>query len=345
MLSARTGVGLTTTSIERCGPSSSQLGGCEVVATPRPLNLVATVDGGRSWRITGTPVPGGQAGDEGSNTPAFWTVSDGYVLADHRLWHTGDAGRHWVQVHLPGQVEELQQNQATVWAVLRVCPAGAGPGGLCPTHLAAATADVPFGPARPVPAAGVLVVGRLGPDAGAFFEGSDAKPAKLEVTADDGRSWTAVGDPCGQLPTGALAGVDDAHWWLVCDQGGGMNQGTIEVFGTDTGGRSWTLQADADEQGQGTGGLSDSNVQQFAVSPDGRRLWLVGVNLVQTSTDGGRNWTTVGNVNLEGAFVSVSLLAPEQAWLAAGNQGMWATANGATWAPLGPTGLIDSPRA
>jgi len=77
--------------------------------------------------------------------------------------------------------------------------------------------------------------------------------------------------------------------------------------------------------------LSDSIPQAVAISADGRRLWIAGLNAIQTSTDGGASWQDVQGVNLEGSQPVFSMLPPERAWLTVGNQGMWTTADGATW--------------
>ena len=233
------------------------------------------------------------------------------------------------------------------WVVLSDCPPKASPLAPCPARIGQTTTTGAVTNLQTVPVAGANLVGTPASTVAVFatrdavFATRDKVGAQLLTTLDSGRTWSRHRDPC-TLGGGSLAGTDPRQWWLLCAQDTGMNHDIVDIYETRDSGVSWTRKAAAKPYRRSAGGLGDETPQRFAISPDGRRLWIVGVNLVQTSPDGGQTWTRAPGVHIAGALASLDSLPAERAWIAAANQGLWATADGSLWNALGPTGIPDS---
>jgi hypothetical protein len=115
--STSTGVGLTTSAIicEQRLPS----GGIEVSQHPQVTELARTVDGGRSWQLTGSPVPAGATRGElspgqlvATSPSALWAV-----VGKGRLVASTDAGARWTVQPLPGTVSRIEVDGGSVWAL------------------------------------------------------------------------------------------------------------------------------------------------------------------------------------------------------------------------------------
>ncbi len=338
MISPSLGVGLTTTLVYRCQPPQSVLGGCNTVATRRPLDLVVTRDGGRTWATSGRPVPvAAQPKAAEFVALAFGSSTSGYVMVGGELLFTADAGSSWQRLAVPGRIESLTPVATTAWVVLSDCPPDAPATAPCPTRIAQTTPSGGLIDQHTV-AATVDPVGTPTSKVAVFI--NPESTASLLITVDAGRTWSDRPNPC---PVGApsLTGTGAPDWWALCSHNIGMHHAYVDVYETTDGWATWTLKAAASPQGQSTGGLNATE-GYLTVSPDGRRLWIVGVNQIQTSTDGGRTWADVAGVNLSGWPAYLDTLAPERAWVSAGNQGLWATADGSRWRALGPTGIPGS---
>jgi photosystem II stability/assembly factor-like uncharacterized protein len=342
MLGTNVGVGLTTTFVERCRATPTPQTGCNVVTTARPLSLVVTSDGGRHWKVSGRPVPS-PGGTKATlfGEIAFSSPTDGYVAVGGALLYTANGGHSWRPVALARQLESLTRAGTTAWVVLRNCRSRAAPKATCPTAVAKTTAVGTLTGRYTVPVSGVDLVGAPTSSVAVFEDAGDEHSMWLVATTNGGRSWARHLDPC-PFGAGSLAGTDAWHWWLLCAQGIGMNQAIVDLYATADGGASWARVASAGPQKTSGNGLSDASPQEFVISPDGRRLWIVGVNFLETSTDAGLSWAPVPGVNLGGAIADIDTLPPQRAWVAAPNSGLWATLDGSNWRALGPTGLPNS---
>ncbi|HZV25961.1 MAG TPA: hypothetical protein VFG00_06695 [Acidothermaceae bacterium] len=235
----------------------------------------------------------------------------------------------------------LTRAGAIAWIVLRDCPPGAAPTAVCPTRMAQTTATGTLADQHSVPVAGIGLVGAPTSTVAVFANPEGKTRAQLVTTVDAGRTWSRHPDPCA-FGGGALVGTDARQWWLLCEQDYGMGHAIVDVYETTDAGVTWIQKASTNLHGQSTGGLGAGVSQGVAISPDGRRLWLIGIDGLQTSTDGGQTWTNIPNVDLGGAFARLDTVSPERAWISAADQGLWVTADGSRWTALGATGLPNS---
>ena len=328
MLTPRVGVGVTETSLFSC-KLTSPTAGCQSEFAPFPLELVATTDGGHSWRREGVPIPYAQTDKLPFSSMVFVTKRAGYVQVGESLVSTTDAGQHWRTLLTGAGLLTLSVWGSSVWVA--ECANGPLPTSPCRASLRVGLPGGVLSSPTAVPLTAGQLIGRVGPGVGVFSGLGPTpevqQPEQFMVTTDAGRSWAPLRVPCG----GPVVGFDPGRWWLVCAQDGGMNQGIVRVYATSDSGHNWLEVASANPVGPSPGGLSDSIPQAVAVSADGQRLWIAGLNGIQSSTDGGASWQDVKGVNLGGWRPVFSMLPPEHAWLAVGNQGMWTTADGTTW--------------
>ena len=117
MITPRIGVGLTSTFVLSCQSPQNTVSGCNTVATARPLDLVVTRDGGRTWAVSGRVLPAGQKAGEFA-TLAFNSSVSGFVAVGGELLFTDDGGSRWRGVSVRGQVESLTRAGMATWVVL-----------------------------------------------------------------------------------------------------------------------------------------------------------------------------------------------------------------------------------
>jgi photosystem II stability/assembly factor-like uncharacterized protein len=236
-----------------------------------------------------------------------------------------------------------------LWIVSEFCPAPLlPPDGLCPSRLL----TYPLGhltPASetPIPTRGIrasqgisastraaTLFDRLGPASAVVEEGSEGSPSSLLLTADSGKQWKVLDDPCeGLVPTGLVA-PRTTHWFLYCQLDGGMNQGRTVLYATADQGRNWTLVAEGSPEGPNRGNIGPEMAFDLTISGDGHVLWLLGaVGGIESSSNGGSDWTIAG-IATGGYDTELATAKPTDAWLPLPGYGLYRTTNGTTWIKL-----------
>jgi hypothetical protein len=312
--------------------------------------LAQTADGGSHWQVSGSLPATMTPSQTYQVAMAFTSPRDGYVtlLSSRRTIFTGDRGRTWSAVKLPGQPTGLYLAGTSLWITTDLCTAGSRPPPLCPTDLArlrvgqlTPAAVVPIPAAGPVLGSAVhsttfqaTLLARIGAAAAIVAEGQEGLPVSLLQTQDAGRSWTVLYNPCGRLDVAGLAHPTAQHWILYCNLSGGMNQGTSQLWTTADAGLEWQLVAEASETGPPRGNIGAGIAGDLSLSGNGRILWLLGaVGGIADSTDGGQQWQSQ-NINTGGYDGRIVTAGASGAWLPLPGVGIYRTLTGATWALL-----------
>lgn len=333
MITTRSGVGVVSAQVT-CGDT------CDPRIANWPVELATTADGGATWRAEGAHLLTGPL-DYGPASAAFDSTARGDVLIGGTVWVTSDGGSHWSRLQAPGAVTAISRSGGSVWAVSARCEAGVVSTTTCPTVLLTVTTGVATPAAqRPIPAETSGLQGRQAglrarpaPTTGVFVEGADGPVHALLMTTDSGRTWHQLSNPCGDLIPSQVAAPSTGGWWLLCELGSGMNQGTVQLFRSSDAGGSWSRVASADPtHAHAPGALGDGIVATMAASGNGGIVWLVDLDGIQVSTDGGAHWHTA-NAALDGGGneATVSTSGATSAWLVAIGSGLWRTTDGLTW--------------
>ncbi len=321
--------------------------------TPGPDYLATTLDGGRSWHVTGVLPSTLDPLVPFELHMAFATPAVGYILSTGaepkpQVELTEDGGRTWSPVHVPGQAVALSLSATTLWVVSDICPAASTPTALCASELSV----VRFGARapnaiRPIPTLGNLaepgvmpttraasLLARIGPGTAVAEEGGEGEPSSMLLTSDTGVHWRQIPDPCGRTTPSSMAALTPTHWVLDCELGGGMNQGDVAIYVSTDGGARWTRTAAANEDSPTLGAVSDRMSYDLTASGDGGVLWLPGdVVGVATSTDGGVDWQSA-LIDAGGGRASMAVAGATEAWLPVPGEGLYHTVNGTTWTKL-----------
>ncbi len=308
--------------------------------------LASSDDGGRTWRVTGSPFPV----QWGFSALQFTSRDRGYVFGTSGLLDTSDGGRSWHQVTgLSGALERVVPLGADVWATYTSCPA---PGVQTACSVGVAISSDGGGRWHDVSPPGIAqsrtggdVLARWSFDA-AYVLSYGPTGGGLAYTSDDGRTWVHLADPCSgpyvredlaapPAPPGSASGL-----WLVC---GAMTRPGEEgqpklVFRSYDGARRWVLVA-------GTGFLRPRAspvgeiplsgwVSQLAtISSYQAWLGIRGLGVI-VSGDSGATWAPVLGIPLSqpatevGVTFNNSLLG----WAIVFRRGVWRTDNAISWA-------------
>jgi photosystem II stability/assembly factor-like uncharacterized protein len=189
-----------------------------------------------------------------------------------------------------------------------------------------------------------MPIARTGPHSGIISEGGEGGPTTLLQTADDGRTWQQLADPCQDLVVVSLVAATASRWNLYCTLDGGMNQGTVELFTSTDVGQLWTLTAEGRPEGQQTGTIGDGLALDLAASGDGTVLWLPNsAGGLAVSTDGGVQWTDT-DISSRRSEALIATAEDHQAWLPVPFDGLWHTTDGTHYRrhPLGHAALKPS---
>src|SRR5580704_18129373 len=92
-------------------------------------DVIGTSDGGTTWRLLGTVRAPISVQHPGISEIRFSTSEVGWTFGP-RLFRTGDAGRSWAALTIPGrgqQVLDLAASRAGAYAVVSPCRRGANP--------------------------------------------------------------------------------------------------------------------------------------------------------------------------------------------------------------------------
>jgi hypothetical protein len=317
------------------------------------MRLAITTDGGEHWRTEGVALPR-SFWRAATATIAFESAKVGFVDSGVALVGTVDGGLQWNPIRLGDEVTEVSLVGSSAWAVVIGCPATAPTTPHCPAAVASAEVGlhgagtwqvhslavraIPGSQptmARPSAAVGVLT-GLLWPD---------DKRNPLLVTEDGGTVWRNDGAPCASgdwTGPGAVAAVSStlgkSDWWLVCGGGGpGMGMETKAIERSGNRGATWTQIAafTSPSPYRNRGNLPTGDAGPLAATSP-LRLWFLTANYLSTSSDGGRQWTTLPGVALHGGgeFATLSFVEPSHGWLVAPGVGLWRTVNGSRWTQL-----------
>jgi photosystem II stability/assembly factor-like uncharacterized protein len=317
--------------------------------------LTATTNGGSEWSVVSS-LPEVIA----SPLLAFANSRVGYVAGfqeANSLLATNNGGLTWSRIHVEGLPTSVTVSGGVVWVTADRCPRGiiAGSSVNCRTYLVAikygaraltSVRQIPsIDPAlravlpNSVSAWTARLIARTGPSSALVVEGTDG-PNSLLLTADAGRTWHQIANPCAGIPVASAAAINGARWYALCSQAAGMSHATNELFETFNSGETWTLLAESHVMGPNRGNLDGLVAGTFGANTSGQILWLTdSLGFVSVSIDGGQTWRQV-NRNLiqytEQPFVSIG----NAAWLANYHGGLIRTTDGIHWdlvrrSPLG----------
>lgn len=330
-LSPQEGVALTASSIPCDVPET---GGHEVEFQRQPVRLALTEDGGRDWLTEGSPL---------SVAPVSWgeqlvasSTQDVWAIAGHgQLLATTTAGGSWTSQPVPRPAVQLALSHQTLWAL--ACPfvqTRCRPalerltlprGGW--TRLAMPRPLISPNPELAAPSDRIVAI-EVAP--------IDRWAGELLTSSDGGRHWEERADPkwdrqaCGP---GGLTIASNSDWWLLCIGNGAAGSSTKAVVRTTDGGQSWhTMSAVTTLAGRQRAGSLPASEAGPLTAGSPTRLWLALTNGLAESSDAGKTWSIVPNVNLGGATAdSFDVLSTTEAWLLAPGVGLWQTTNGRTW--------------
>jgi hypothetical protein len=310
-------------------------------------DVIATTDGGATWRLIGTvkaPLASIGKGTPGVTEIRFATPSVGWIFGvGGFLFRTGDGGRSWTAMPVPGgakQVLDLAASVSQAYAIVSFCTLGKP---LCPHQLgfwrigtgAGSTwARVPLGLPRS-DAADVAVAGKTVYVVDPQLE--FGRPDKLYASTD-GAHFAARTAPCSHAQDIELiqaVPMPAGHVALLCDGNPGFSKAVKSVY----------LSADTGKTGTFAGQMGLFGIQaQLAASPSGNLAvtsWSDGsfiyVNdthktawtMVEGIGDGGAGWNDIGYVSSTVAWV---VYGPADF---SGIGQLWVTRDaGQRWAPV-----------
>ena len=337
-VSADLGVGLTAPQVE-CDVPLGDGRGTDAYFQAQPVRLATTRDGGREWVTSGSEIPAARqsgaleqvAAVDGART---WVVSD-----TGRLLVTGDAGATWAAQPVPSPVVAAASAGGWLWALS--CPPVTG--NSCRPdvermRLAGGTWTATLPGASPSPLEPQLDV-LSATDAVVLLQGTH--PA-LASTTDGGVRWTvraAPADPkdmCrGDGDNVLFTAADPRDWWLLCTGGAAAGSSTKALMRSVDAGQTWTVAASIPSLTEPVrpGALPRQDATAIAAdSPE--VLWIATLNTVWDSTNGGATWRQA-LFDEQGTFGQFSVESGTLAWLLAPDAGLWHTADGITWRPVG----------
>jgi photosystem II stability/assembly factor-like uncharacterized protein len=319
--------------------------GTELGFRRQAVRLATTSDGGRSWQITGAPLPVGPAPSQGTAGELIVALgtSARAVVGTGRLVATHDDGAHWHVQALPRPVIEVAVGDGGVWAVS------------CPRHR---TPSSPLG-CRPelwrtrgfdgrwdrVAVPPIIVQGQFGVRfamtrddiALTVLRAGDLPTGEVLLSHDAGVHWMVRRIPdwahhtCDE-PAG-LAAAAPHTFWVLCLGGAAAGSSTKGLLRSTDGGRTWRTVSDAPRLTQRPRPDAIPLQEPSALAAgSAARLWLSLTNGLAESNDAGRHWRDVApGLDTGGWPTVISVLDPRHAWVLAPGAGLWATANGLRW--------------
>jgi photosystem II stability/assembly factor-like uncharacterized protein len=251
----------------------------------------------------------------------------GYAFGPHAFLMTTDGGQHWSPQ--PGGalfVETLDSN------VIRVTGSPSGCPGPCNVQVeTSAIGSTTWTSAAVGPLSGTgLSFARGGSDAYLLVTRNPAGGASNETStlyrsANDGRTWTSVGEPCarsgGEVDSRAVAGAPYGRVSVLCTTRFQPSQRSFVTTSTDHG-ATFTPQP---------GTVPRATATQLTGDPT-TVLVTAGTGLAR-STDGGRTWRIVPSVTGDITFVGFESATVGRA-VSADGQTIWTTRDaGKAWTP------------
>lgn len=320
-----------------------------------PVTMAVTRDGGATWTKTGS-VLWRRASPYLEHVVATSTRHVWASQPDGPLLETTDGGRAWEAQPVPTPVDQMALVGGTVWVLS--CTAVDQRTNTCTPVVAQQSVGggpwhrrtLPTGPVFLDPTLDVVtpatavVLAVRGP--------APAVAGRMLVTTDGGRQWTARPVPTGpddwcDVGGGTTFTAGSATtWWLLCNGGAAAGSSAKALLETTDGGATWTTVADVAnlQTPLPAGSLTTADADDVdAASPS--LLWFATADFLTESTDGGRRWQDVPTVQLDGGgdLASFDVTSPTRAWLLDPGVGLWSTADGTTWRPLGRASGAESP--
>lgn len=128
-----------------------------------------------------------------------------------------------------------------------------------------------------------------------WLAGKDSAGFAIFRTTDGGATWqkAAMGSPLGGVQ---LSFLDARHGWLLEHNGVAMGSEAVTVRATADGGATWTLVAQTDTRGDGTGAIPFGGGKSGLTFSNTSTGWLAGYQPVAGSAylivtrDGGKTW-------------------------------------------------------
>jgi hypothetical protein len=314
--------------------------------------LARSSDGGRSWRVTGAqfPVTGR------FSTLQFTSPDDGYVFGPAGLLVTSNGGRSWSQVQgLNGTLQrviplKVADGSVNVWATYTSCGSGPpSPTAKCSVGLAISLDDgrhwrdeTTTGLSEARGGGDILARWTL---TSAYVLSYGATGGGLAYTANDGRTWRSLADPCSapyarvDLAAPPPPPGDATGMWLICGaitRAGEEGQPKL-VYRSYDGGKHWMLVASTgftpvEAAPVGEIPLSGWVSQLATITPTIAWLGIRGVGIIVTR-DSGRTWQLVsgmGRVEPD-TEVGVTFNSTTLGWAIVFRRAVWRTEDAVRW--------------
>ncbi len=320
-----------------------------------PVDLVRSSDFGRRWTIVGalptssTTFNDGVGFNEPDQLLHFVTPSTGYLAVPPQpIFVPRDAGTPWRRLAPPGVWPPYALRGGDLWVVSDHCTGPVPPYGplRCASELSAFRlgATTPFA-TTPVPALGPAggwraAVALLAPTPSSVVVaegGTEGGRSSLLATADAGRTWRQLADPCQGIDPQQVLSVP-GRWLLYCFGDGGMSQGLSELWTSTDAGATWALVA---RESQGVSDHSRIGDVSNHLYVNGAGTMLYGAlggaaGGLEYSTDDGAYWTSVAIATnwYGGAPEYVSTFGPTGAVFAILAGPQYVTTNGTSWRAL-----------
>jgi photosystem II stability/assembly factor-like uncharacterized protein len=275
-----------------------------------------TTDGGRTW-TTGV-VSGAETMQfrdvHATSATMAWLLAAG-TGDQSRIYHTNDGGRSWTRQWVNEEPQGFYDCM-DFWDARRGFVYGDAVGGelrvLVTDDGGSSWTLVPAGALPPAQAgeggfaaSGTCAITR--PDGLGWVAAGNAPRARVFLTPDFGRTWTAADVP---VVAGEAAGltsismVDDRRGTAFGGSLGEAGLRTDNVARTEDGGRTWSLLARPMMAGAVYGGVHVRGTDMLA-------LIAVGPGGVDVSSDGGRSWRTLDTQPWWG----VGSAGPDASWI------------------------------
>jgi len=273
--------------------------------------LVRTGDAGSTWHVTGIFPKGFYPW-----TTAFTTPEQGYVINSSGALFTENGGRTWSRVKTSGRPLSISVKGRVIWMPVENCVTNAMQG-RCSTHLDAYSVGdlVPTSVTSLRTDQPELV--QIGPTSGYSFEIGGVR-GEVFLTSNSGATWRAIANPCQdhRISSGVVASMKRLS--LFCQMGTSSAQGPTVFFRSQNGGVSWGMVSAVPNVGAGDD-----------VGSAGPFLWVFNPTLWESS-DGGRGWAVVSNVNY-GPSGYISTYGNSEAWHVVPGHGIYRTLDGEAW--------------
>jgi photosystem II stability/assembly factor-like uncharacterized protein len=259
---------------------------------PCTTKVLASSDGGRTWRYAGTTFHSMQNGGPVASI-RFADPLNGWIYG-HGVYATHDGGKTWTREAIRGQFWSLTTAGGAAWATTSRCSS-------CKLRLfvSAAKRDSWARATIPPGSSGnpVVPLDRRT----AFIVGQDAYPGRVYLyrTTNAGRTWRRIGncDPTKAADSASVAVLDIDHVWLVCGQQPSMTDQVNHLYRTSDGGLHWQLVAANPYPMTHRPTMGNMPNEGYLPSFTALSPWRIYITprkmaMIAFSDDGGTTWTT-----------------------------------------------------